>query len=217
MNCIILFINSFLGIRIMKLGKNIISRKKNPFNLLNDWYKEAVKKEIKNPNAVALSTIGSFNRPRVRMVLMKEIKKDGIVFFTNSESYKGKQIIGNKNVSLCFYWKSMGKQVLISGQIKKIEEKESDEYFFSRDRLSQISAWASKQSRTLKGREILEQRFNDYLKRFKGKEIPRPTYWNGYCVYPKTFEFWLERPNRLHERVEYKLNSGKWTSKILYP
>jgi len=217
MNCIILFINSFLGIRIMKLGKNIISRKKNPFNLLNDWYKEAVKKEIKNPNAVALSTLGSYNRPRVRMVLMKEIRKDGIVFFTNSESYKGKQIIGNKNVSLCFYWKSMGKQVLIGGQIKKIEEKESDEYFFSRDRLSQISAWASKQSRALKGREILEQRFNDYLKRFKGKEIPRPTYWNGYCVYPKTFEFWLERPNRLHERVEYKLNSGKWTSKILYP
>ena len=201
----------------MKSGKGKINKKKNPFTLLSSWYEEAIKKESKNPNAMALSTVGSFNRPRVRMVLMKEIRKDGIVFFTNSESHKGKDIIRNKNVSLCFYWKSMGKQVLIGGQIRKLSNKESDDYFFSRDRFSQISAWASMQSRSLQGREILEKRFNDYLKKFKGKKVPRPNYWNGYCVYPKNFEFWLERPNRLHERVEYKLKSGKWTTKILYP
>jgi|TARA_B100001250_G_C19814452_1_gene797516 pyridoxamine 5'-phosphate oxidase len=201
----------------MKLGNNKINKKSNPFVLFNEWYEEAKRKEIKNPNAMALSTIDSFNRPRTRMVLMKEINKKGIVFYTNSESYKGKQIDKNKNVSLCFYWKSLGKQIIIQGKINKINETESDQYFHSRDRKSKIGAWASDQSKILKKRSILEKRYNDFFKKFSGKEVSRPNYWNGYCVEPRTFEFWLERQNRLHERVEYKLNKAKWSRRFLYP
>ena len=201
----------------MKLGNNKINKKSNPFVLFNEWYEEAKRKEIKNPNAMALSTIDSFNRPRTRMVLMKEIKKKGIVFYTNSQSYKGKQIDKNKNASLCFYWKSLGKQIIIQGKVNKINEIESDKYFHSRDKKSKIGAWASDQSKVLKSRLILEKKYNDFFNKFSGKEVPRPNYWNGYCVEPRTFEFWLERQNRLHERVEYNLNKNKWSRRFLYP
>ena len=201
----------------MKLGNNKINKKSNPFDLFNEWYEEAKRKEIKNPNAMALSTIDSFNRPRTRMVLMKEIKKKGIVFYTNSQSYKGKQIDKNKNASLCFYWKSLGKQIIIQGKVNKINEIESDKYFHSRDKKSKIGAWASDQSKVLKSRLILEKKYNFFFNKFSGKEVPRPNYWNGYCVEPRTFEFWLERQNRLHERVEYNLNKNKWSRRFLYP
>ncbi len=201
----------------MKLGDSKINKKSNPFALFNEWYEEAKRKEIKNPNAMALSTIDSFNRPRTRMVLMKEIKKKGIVFFTNSESYKGKQINKNNNVSLCFYWKSIGKQIIIQGKVNKINKIESDKYFNSRDRKSKIGTWASDQSRVLKSRSILEKKYNEFLKKYNGKEVPRPNHWNGYYVEPKTFEFWLERANRLHERIEYNLDKRKWSRRFLYP
>ena len=201
----------------MKLGNNKINKKSNPFALFNEWYEEAKRKEIKNPNAMALSTIDSFDRPRTRMVLMKEIKKKGIVFYTNSQSYKGKQIDKNKSASLCFYWKSLGKQIIIQGKVNKINEIESDKYFHSRDKKSKIGAWASDQSKVLKSRLILEKKYNDFFNKFSGKEVPRPNYWNGYCVEPRTFEFWLERQNRLHERVEYNLNKNKWSRRFLYP
>ena len=125
----------------MSLIKNNIKDEQNPFVLFKNWYKKAKSTEISNPNAMALSTVGSFNKPRTRMVLMKEIREDGIVFFTNSHSRKGKHIVKNKNVSLNFYWKSIERQVLISGKIKKISSKDSDKYFRSRNRKSQIGAW----------------------------------------------------------------------------
>ena len=201
----------------MKIGKAKIKPKKNPFLLLKEWYVEAKKKEDVNPNAMSLSTVDSLGKPRTRMVLMKEICKEGIVFYTNSSSKKGKQLENNSNAALCFYWKSTGKQILIEGGVKKISEKDSDEYFLTRDRKSQIGSWASSQSKILKNRLTLEKNYNSFQKRFSGKVITRPKNWNGYCVSPRRFEFWLARPNRLHERIEYSLRSGKWISKNLYP
>ena len=201
----------------MKIGKAKIKPKKNPFLLLKEWYVEAKKKEDVNPNAMSLSTVDSLGKPRTRMVLMKEIRKEGIVFYTNSSSKKGKQLENNSNAALCFYWKSTGKQILIEGCVKKISEKDSDEYFLTRDRKSQIGSWASSQSKILKNRLTLEKNYNSFQKRFSGKVITRPKNWKGYCVSPRRFEFWLARPNRLHERIEYSLRSGKWISKNLYP
>ena len=151
------------------------------------------------------------------MVLMKEIKENGIIFYTNSNSRKGNHINDNKNVSINFYWKSIDRQVLISGKIKKISSQESDKYFLTRNRKSQIGAWASKQSQKLKSKSNLKTKFDEIDKKYKGKEIPRPKYWNGYCVYPDSFEFWLQGEGRLHDRVEYKIKSGQWTTKLLYP
>ena len=201
----------------MSLIKNNIKIEKNPFDLLEKWYKKAKKNEISNPNAMALSTDGPFNKPRTRMVLMKEIKENGIIFYTNSKSRKGNHINDNKNVSINFYWKSIDRQVLISGKIKKISSQESDKYFLTRNRKSQIGAWASKQSQKLKSKSNLKTKFDEIDKKYKGKEIPRPKYWNGYCVYPDSFEFWLQGEGRLHDRVEYKIKSGQWTTKLLYP
>ena len=201
----------------MSLIKNNIKIEKNPFDLLEKWYKKAKKNEISNPNAMALSTVGPFNKPITRMVLMKEIKENGIIFYTNSNSRKGNHINDNKNVSINFYWKSIDRQVLISGKIKKISSQESDKYFLTRNRKSQIGAWASKQSQKLKSKSNLKTKFDEIEKKYKGKEIPRPKYWNGYCVYPDSFEFWLQGEGRLHDRVEYKIKSGQWTTKLLYP
>ncbi|MBP56300.1 MAG: pyridoxamine 5'-phosphate oxidase [Rhodobiaceae bacterium] len=201
----------------MSLIKNNIKIEQNPFDLLEKWYKKAKKNEISNPNAMALSTVGSFNKPRTRMVLMKEIRENGIIFYTNSNSRKGNHINDNKNVSINFYWKSIKRQVLISGKIKKISSQESDKYFLSRSRKSQIGAWASKQSQTLKSKSDLKTKFDEIDKKYKGKEIPRPKHWNGYCIYPDSFEFWLQGEGRLHDRVEYKIKSGQWVTKLLHP
>ena len=201
----------------MSLIKNNIKIEQNPFDLLEKWYKKAKKNEISNPNAMALSTVGPFNKPRTRMVLMKEIRKNGIIFYTNSNSRKGNHINDNKNVSINFYWKSIERQVLISGKIKKISSQESDKYFLSRNRKSQIGAWASKQSQTLKSKSDLKTKFDEIDKKYKGKEISRPKHWNGYCVCPDSFEFWLQGEGRLHDRVEYKIKSGQWITKLLYP
>jgi len=159
----------------MSLIKNNIKIEQNPFDLLEKWYKKAKKNEISNPNAMALSTVGSFNKPRTRMVLMKEIRENGIIFYTNSNSRKGNHINDNKNVSINFYWKSIKRQVLISGKIKKISSQESDKYFLSRSRKSQIGAWASKQSQTLKSKSDLKTKFDEIDKKYKGKEIPDQT------------------------------------------
>ena len=201
----------------MSLIKNNIKIEKNPFDLLEKWYKKAKKNEISNPNAMALTTVDPFNKPRIRMVLMKEIRENGIIFYTNSNSRKGNHINGNKNVSINFYWKSIDRQVLINGKIKKISSQDSDKYFLSRNRKSQIGAWASKQSQTLKNKSELKNKFDEIDKKYKGKEIPRPKHWNGYCVYPDSFEFWLQGEGRLHDRVEYKIKSGQWITKLLYP
>ena len=148
---------------------------------------------------------------------MKSFNQNGLVFFTNSNSSKGKEIESNTNVAACFYWKSIEKQIRIRGKIKKISDKESDRYFATRDRGSKIGAWASLQSKPLKNRKELEIRYNDISKKYKKIEIPRPPHWGGYKINAKEIEFWDNKPYRLHERVLFKLTKNKWKKSFLYP
>ena len=136
---------------------------------------------------------------------------------TNSNSSKGKEIESNTNIAACFYWKSIEKQVRIRGKVRKISAKDSDEYFSSRDRNSRIGAWASLQSKALKNRSELEKRFNSISKKYKNKEIPRPSHWGGFLIKPVEIEFWHNKPYRLHERALFKLKKGKWVKSFLYP
>ena len=200
----------------MKIGLSKI-KERNPYILFNKWFKLATKYEISDPNAISLSTGNYRGFPNVRIVLMKSFNKNGLVFFTNSNSTKGKEIESNTNVAACFYWKSIEKQVRIRGKIKKISDKESDRYFASRDRGSKIGAWASLQSKPLKNRNELEIRYNSISKKYNKIEIPRPPHWGGYKITPKEIEFWENKPYRLHERVLFKLIKDKWKKSFLYP
>ena len=200
----------------MKIGLSKI-KERNPHILFNKWFKLATKYEISDPNAISLSTVNYRGFPNVRIVLMKSFNKNGLVFFTNSNSSKGKEIESNNNVAACFYWKSIEKQVRIRGKIKKISDKESDRYFASRDRGSKIGAWASLQSKPLKNRNELEIRYNSISKKYNKIEIPRPPHWGGYKITPKEIEFWDNKPYRLHERVLFKLTKNKWKKSFLYP
>jgi len=176
-----------------------------------------LQKEISDPNAISLSTVNSKGQPNVRIVLMKSFNEDGLTFFTNSSSSKGMEIKSNRNIAACFYWKSIEKQVRIRGKVRKISGIESDAYFSSRDRKSQIGAWASLQSQPLKNRKELEKRFNLISKKYKNMDIPRPAHWGGFIIKPVEIEFWHNKAYRLHERVLFKLNKGKWVKSFLYP
>jgi len=200
----------------MKIGLSKI-KERNPYILFNKWFKSASKKEISDPNAISLSTVNSKGQPNVRIVLMKSFNEDGLTFFTNSSSSKGMEIKSNVNIAACFYWKSIEKQVRIRGKVRKISGIESDAYFSSRDRKSQIGAWASLQSQPLKNRKELEKRFNLISKKYKNMDIPRPAHWGGFTIKPVEIEFWHNKPYRLHERVLFKLNKGKWVKSFLYP
>ena len=200
----------------MKIGLSKI-KERNPYILFNKWFDSASKKEISDPNAISLSTVNSKGQPNVRIVLMKSFNKDGLTFFTNSSSSKGKEIESNTNIAACFYWKSIEKQVRIRGKVRKISGIESDAYFSSRDRKSQIGAWASLQSQPLKNRKELEKRFNLISKKYKNMDIPRPAHWGGFIIKPVEIEFWHNKAYRLHERVLFKLNKGKWVKSFLYP
>jgi len=200
----------------MKIGLSKI-KERNPYILFNKWFDSASKKEISDPNAISLSTVNSKGQPNVRIVLMKSFNEDGLTFFTNSSSSKGMEIKSNRNIAACFYWKSIEKQVRIRGKVRKISGIESDAYFSSRDRKSQIGAWASLQSQPLKNRKELEKRFNLISKKYKNMDIPRPAHWGGFIIKPVEIEFWHNKAYRLHERVLFKLNKGKWVKSFLYP
>ena len=200
----------------MKIGLSKI-KERNPYILFNKWFDSASKKEISDPNAISLSTVNSKGQPNVRIVLMKSFNEDGLTFFTNSNSSKGMEIESNVNIAACFYWKSIERQVRIRGKVRKISGIESDAYFSSRDRKSQIGAWASLQSQPLKNRKELEKRFNLISKKYKNMDIPRPAHWGGFIIKPVEIEFWHNKAYRLHERVLFKLNKGKWVKSFLYP
>ena len=200
----------------MKIGLSKI-KERNPYILFNKWFDSASKKEISDPNAISLSTVNSKGQPNVRIVLMKSFNEDGLTFFTNSSSSKGKEIESNINIAACFYWKSIDKQVRIRGKVRKISGIESDAYFSSRDIKSKIGAWASLQSKVLKNRKELEKRFNLISKKYKNMDIPRPPHWGGFIIKPVEIEFWYNKPYRLHDRVLFKLKKGKWIKSFLYP
>jgi pyridoxamine 5'-phosphate oxidase len=189
----------------------------NPIVQFESWFKDAISAEIIDANAFTLCTINEMNKPSCRVVLLKEVNDFGFIFFTNYESRKGKDMENNNNVSIAFHWKELERQVRIEGIAQKISDEESDEYFNSRPRESQIGAWASPQSSVIHNRPVLESRIEFYTEKFKNKTVPRPNNWGGYIVKPDTIEFWQGRASRLHDRILYEHIDRKWQISRLAP
>jgi len=190
----------------------------DPFKVFKQWMSEAEKNEINDPNAVALATVNEFNQPDVRMVLLKEFNNNGFIFFTNLESKKGSDLKKTPKASMCFHWKSLLRQVRISGEISLISDKEADEYFNSRPYLSRIGAWSSNQSKPMETRDAFLNRIEKYKNKFTDQNnVPRPNHWSGFMLSPKRIEFWKDVKGRLHQRLEYLKELNSWKKNILYP
>ena len=189
----------------------------DPFALFDSWYTEARASEINDSNAMALATVAADGRPSSRMVLLKGHGPDCFVFYTNRESRKAGEIAINPNVALLFHWKSLRRQIRIEGALAQATDAESDAYFASRGRDSQLGAWASDQSRPLADRATFEARFAAMEQRFAGGDVPRPPHWGGYRVTPVAIEFWQDRAHRLHERRVFTRTDGGWHEGMLYP
>ena len=191
--------------------------KENPIQYFMKWFEDALKLNNQEANACVLSTVSSDSYPTSRVVLLKEINENGFIFFTNYKSSKANDINVNPNVALNFYWPELERQVRITGIAKKIAIKDSDAYFENRPRDSQMGAWLSDQSKVIG----LDYSFMDTLNaletKFKDKEVERPLGWGGYCISPVRVEFWQGRPSRLHDRLVYEIDSGKWNKKRLAP
>ena len=191
----------------------------NPIDLFGDWFKEAKKTEINDPNAFALATADKNGIPSVRMVLLKNYNYDGFVFYTNLESKKSNELKINDNASTCFHWKSLLRQIRITGKISKVSEQEADQYYNSRSYGSRIGAWASRQSNVINNRNELYKSIEDYKKKYPNENnVPRPSYWSGWNLNPYEIEFWLNGQNRIHERLKYtKKENDKWEKSLLSP
>jgi pyridoxamine 5'-phosphate oxidase len=196
----------------------IISESDCPFTLFQNWYQHAEAAEINDPNAANLCTVDHRGRPSSRIILVKQVDKDGFSFFTNYNSVKAQHLVARPFASLCFHWKSLRLQVRIEGMVRKTEAAVSDAYFATRSRESQMGAHASLQSQALPHRDVLNQRFADFSQAFGGQNVPRPEHWGGFLLIPETMEFWQDQPHRLHRRLVYdKCRSTTWTTRLLYP
>lgn len=190
----------------------------NPFKQFGKWFDAAQAADLVHPNAFTLATSGSDQRPSARMLLLKGFDEKGFVFYTNSESKKGSDLSDNPNGAICFWWGKLEKQVRIEGAVERIDDAEADSYYASRPRGSQIGAWASEQSRVIRDREALESRYREIEKGYEGRDLPRPPYWLGYILIPSSIEFWQGRPDRLHDRLLYRLlPEGGWLIERLAP
>ncbi len=189
----------------------------NPFELFQKWFEEAKKKEINDPNALALGTASKDGVPSVRMVLLKGFDKNGFIFYTNLNSQKGNEIRKNPNASMCFHWKSLLRQIRIVGTLKQVDNETADEYFNSRAYESRIGAWASNQSSILENRNELLKAIKDFKTKYKDN-VPRPRHWSGWNLKPSSIEFWLDGENRIHERLKYSLGKdNNWVKSLLSP
>tara|TARA_B100001029_G_C14985713_1_gene408837 strand:+ start:30 stop:656 length:627 start_codon:yes stop_codon:yes gene_type:complete len=191
----------------------------NPIDLFEDWFNEAKKTEINDPNALALATTGKNGIPSVRMVLLKGFNNDGFIFYTNLNSRKSIEIKSNPNASMCFHWKSLLRQVRIIGKLSNVSDVEADNYYNTRSYGSRIGAWASKQSNVLNSREELLKSIKEFKEKFPDKKnVPRPKHWSGWNLTPNEIEFWLDGKDRIHERLRYiKKNNNKWEKNLLSP
>ena len=191
----------------------------NPIDLFGEWFKEAKKNEINDPNALALATASKTGIPSVRMVLLKDFNNDGFVFYTNLNSQKSNEIKSNPNASMCFHWKSLLRQVRITGELSKVTDKDANNYYDTRSYLSRIGAWASNQSSVLKSRNDLLNSIEEFKKKYSNeKNIPRPKHWSGWNLNPIEIEFWLDGKDRIHERLRYiRKNNDKWEKNLLSP
>ena len=218
---LIYYINYFVEIMNQKnsLGLNkSFKDEDNPISLFKIWFEEAKKSELNDPNALSLATSDKNGNPSVRMVLLKSFDNSGFVFYTNLNSVKSKAIKGNPNVSMCFHWKSLLRQIRIIGKATNVSDQEADEYYNSRSYGSRIGAWASKQSSILNSREELYNEIKVYKSKFPNSDkVPRPSHWSGWRVNPSEIEFWLDGDNRIHERLKYTKVNESWKKVLLNP
>jgi pyridoxamine 5'-phosphate oxidase len=189
----------------------------DPFALFDSWFADARRAEPELPEAVALATADASGSPSLRMVLLKGHGPDGFVFYTNSESRKGRELATNPRAALLFHWKSLRRQVRIEGEVKVVSDETADAYFASRARESQLGAWASLQSRPLATRSEFEARYQSVATEHEGRPVPRPPHWWGYRLVPERIEFWTDRDHRLHERRLFVRAGAEWSEGLLYP
>lgn len=193
------------------------TRSEDPIALFESWLSEAITREVNDPHAMALATVDAQSMPDVRMVLLKGYDARGFVFYTNSQSAKGEQLKGLGKAALCFHWKSLRRQVRIRGVVEQVSEAESDAYFASRARGSQIGAWASEQSQSVSSREELLAATKAVENEYKDRDVPRPPHWFGWRVCPQSIEFWQDGAYRLHDRILFKTADLGWATSRLSP
>lgn len=191
----------------------------DPFTLFSKWMEDAVGAERNDPNAMALASVDADGLPNVRMVLLKEVDARGFVFYTNYESAKGRELLGQQKAACVFHWKSLRRQVRVRGPVEQVSGEEADAYFATRAKGSQLGAWASKQSRELESRFALEKEVAKFTAKYGLTTVPRPPHWSGFRILPVEIEFWHDRPFRLHDRLVFRRDqpSGDWSTQRLYP
>lgn len=196
---------------------SVIPSNQDPISLFEKWLSDAEQSEPNDPTAMTLATVNGSGVPSARMVLLKGVDDGGFVFYTNLGSEKASDILENPVAALVFHWKSLRRQVRISGTVKQVSDTEADEYFASRPRDSRIGAWASKQSQPLDGMFELEARVAKFALKHAVGDIPRPDFWSGFRINPEKIEFWADRPFRLHERLVFKKSENGWDTQRIYP